>query len=93
MDAARVSNDLFGRSCRLPLALWILRNNKDRFFQSEPPQRFGGRTAIRQELDRFVNAGLLNIERPDNESRVYYIRTDSPLWEIVRAAGEVVDRH
>jgi hypothetical protein len=93
MDATRVSNDLFGRQCRLPLALWILRSNKERFFQSEPPETLGGRTAIRQELERFVSAGLLDIERPDNENRVYYVRTDSPLWEIVRAAGDVVDHH
>ena len=24
MDAGRVSADLFGRSCRLPIAMWIL---------------------------------------------------------------------
>jgi hypothetical protein len=93
MDATRVSNDLFGRACRLPLALWILGSNKERFFQSEPPQELGGRTAIRQELERFVGAGLLDIERPDNENRVYYVRTDSPLWDIMRAAGDVIDHH
>jgi hypothetical protein len=92
MDATRVSKDLFGRPCRLPLALWILRSNKERFYQSEPPRSIDAQSAITQELDRFVSVGLLDIERPDGENRVYYVRTDSPLWEIVRTAGEVIDR-
>ncbi len=91
MDATQVSDDLFGRPCRLPLALWILRHNKDRFFQSEPPSEFGGPTAVRQELARLTRAGLLAEERPDADIRVYYVRTDSPLWEIVRIAGDVID--
>lgn len=91
MDATRVSNDLFGRPCRLPLLLWLLAHPKGRIFQSEPPVSLGARTAIRQELERFSRAGLLDQERPDGESRVYYVRTDSPLWDIVRAAAHVMD--
>ena len=90
MDATRVSNDIFGRPCRLPLMLWILDHPKDRFYQSEPPESVGARTAIRQELDRLARAGLLDEERPDGDPRVYYIKTDSPLWEIVKAAAKAI---
>jgi len=48
-------------------------------------------SAVRQELARFVRAGLLDEERPDAENRVYYTRTDSPLWAIIQAAGEAVE--
>lgn len=92
MEVTRVSEDLFGRGCRLPLALWILNHPKERIFQSEPPDHLGGRTAIRQELARFARIGLLDEERPDGESRVYYVRTGSPLWEVIRVAGEA-SRH
>lgn len=84
-----MSRDLFGRPCRLPLALWILDHDKT-FFQSEPPRTLGPPTAIRQELDRFVKAGLLDQYRPDGENRVYYERSESPIWAIIRAAKDVV---
>jgi len=91
VDAARVSAELFGRTCRLPLAIWVLKRDKPRFFQSEPPREVGVPSAVRQELARFVRAGLLDEERPDAENRVYYTRTDSPLWAIIQAAGEAVE--
>jgi hypothetical protein len=90
MDTTRVSKLLFGRPCRLPIALWILGFEKDRFFQSEPPEYLGARTAITQELDRFTELGLLAKETPDHENRVYYVRTMSPLWDVIRTAAEVV---
>jgi len=92
VDATRVSDELFGRPCRLPLMLWLLEHPKDRIYQSEPPESLGGRTAIRQELDRLTRAGLLREERPDGDQRVYYVRTDSPLWGIVRAAARALRR-
>lgn len=82
---------LFGRPCRLPLLLWLLAHPKGRIFQSEPPSHLGVRTAVREELARFTRAGLLEEERPDGDSRVYYVRTDSPLWEIVRTARQAVE--
>ena len=91
MDVMRVSADLFGRPCRLPLAVWILRRDKPRFYQSEPPRELADPTARRQELARFVKAGLLDEERPDAENRVYYTRTDSRLWEVIRTAAAVVE--
>jgi hypothetical protein len=48
------------------------------------------RTAVREELTRFTRAGLLDEERSDADPRVYYVRTDSPLWGIIRAARAVV---
>lgn len=71
--------------------LWLLTHPKDTIYQSEPPESLGARTAIRQELERLTRAGLLRKERPDGDQRVYYTRTDSPLWEIVRAAASVVE--
>jgi DNA-binding transcriptional ArsR family regulator len=91
VDATRVSDDMFGRPCRLPIMLWLLEYPKDTIYQSEPPESLGGRTAIRQELERLTRAGLLREERPDGDQRVYYARTDSPLWEIVRAAAAAID--
>jgi hypothetical protein len=34
---------------------------------------------------------MLLEERPDDVRRVYYERTDSPLWEIIKAAADVID--
>jgi hypothetical protein len=42
------------------------------------------------ELGRLVRLGMLDEERPDDARRVYYNRTDSPLWEIIQAASEVL---
>jgi hypothetical protein len=90
VDAAQLSDVLFGRPCRLPLAMWILEREKPRFFQSEPPRGVGVPTAIRQELSRLVIIGMLEEERPSGENRVYYIRTNSELWKIIRTAIEVL---
>jgi hypothetical protein len=38
-----------------------------------------------------VRPGMLEEERPDDARRVYYERTDSPLWRIIDAAAGVVD--
>ena len=90
MDAGRVSADLFGRSCRLPVAMWILARDKPNFYQSEPPRALGSPTAIRQELTRLTRAGLLDEERRDGENRVYYVRTDSPWWGVIELASEIL---
>lgn len=90
MDAWRVSSDLFGRRCRLPIAMWILARDKPRFYQSQPPRALGSPTAIRQELTRLTRVGMLNEERPDGENRVYYVRTDSPWWAVIEMATEIL---
>jgi len=46
---------------------------------------------VAKELARLVRLGMLDEERPDDSRRVYYHRTDSPLWKIIQAAAEVVE--
>jgi DNA-binding transcriptional regulator PaaX len=70
--------------------MWIAQRTTPRFYQSEPPKELGAPTAVRQELTRFVQMGLLDEERPDGENRVYYERTDSPLWAIIETAVSVL---
>jgi hypothetical protein len=91
MDVDELGKLLFGRPCRLSLALWILDRDKPRFFQSEPPRDVILAGELGKELGRLVRLGMLEEERPDGERRVYYTRTDSALWKIIRAAAESVD--
>jgi hypothetical protein len=91
LDAREVSKELFGRPCRLPLALWIVRNHKSRFYQSEPPREVILQGDLAKELGRLVRLGMLEEERPDDARRVYYVRTGSPLWKIIEAAAGVID--
>jgi hypothetical protein len=91
LDAREVSKELFGRPCRLPLALWIVRNHKSRFYQSEPPREVILQGDLAKELGHLVRLGMLEELRPDDVRRVYYDRTDSPLWRIIEAASDVVD--
>lgn len=82
---------LFGRPCRLALALWIVRHDKPRFYQSEPPREVIWPGDLAKELGRLVRLGMLVQERRDDARRVYYERTDSPLWKIFQAAAEVIE--
>ncbi len=91
MDAREVGKELFGRPCRLALALWIVRHGKPRFYQSEPPREIIWQGDLAKELGRLVRLGMLDEERPDEGHRVYYYRTDSPLWKIIQAASDVVE--
>jgi hypothetical protein len=75
LDAREVGGELFGRPCRLTLALWIVRHDKPRFYQSEPPREVILQGDAGKELGRLV----------------YYERTDSPLWKIIQAAAEVIE--
>lgn len=91
MNLDEVGGVLFGRTCRLALAIWIVRSDKPTFFQSEPPREVGVPSAVREELSKLVTLGMLHEERPDADRRVYYTRTDSTLWKIIEAAAEVID--
>jgi hypothetical protein len=91
LDADEVGKQLFGRSCRLRLAIWIVQRDKPRFFQSEPPREVILQGDVAKELGHFICLGMLEQERPDDSRRVYYVRTDSPLWKIIEAAAEVID--
>jgi hypothetical protein len=90
LDADEVGKLLFGRRCRLALALWIVRHDKPRFYQSEPPREVILQGDVAKELSRLVRLGMLEEERPDDARRVYYHRTDSPLWKIIEAAADVI---
>jgi hypothetical protein len=87
VDATQVSDRLFGRGCRLPIAAWVLAHDK-RFMQSRPPT-FGrtSRSNVTQELARLVDVGMLYEERPD-DGKVWYEMTGSPLWKVIGAAVE-----
>jgi hypothetical protein len=91
LDVDEVGKLLFGRPCRLALALWIVRHDKPRFYQSEPPREVIWPGDLAKELGRLVRLGMLVQERRDDARRVYYERTDSPLWKIFQVAAEVIE--
>jgi hypothetical protein len=90
LDVDEVGKLLFGRPCRLALALWIVRHDKLRFYQSEPPREVILQGDAAKELGKLVRLGMLDEERPDDARRVYYNRTGSPLWKIIEAAAEIL---
>jgi hypothetical protein len=91
VDVQQVGKLLFGRACRLDLALWIARRDKPQFFQSEPPKEVVLPSDAAKELGRLVRLGMLEEERPDGDRRVWYFRTDSRLWKIIEAAAEALE--
>jgi hypothetical protein len=92
VDYGELGHRLFGRSCRLTLALWILKHESDRFFQSQPPKSIISQSAVGSELNRLVELGMLTIVPNDGGRRVYYQRTQSPLWTIIEAARNAVPK-
>jgi hypothetical protein len=91
VDVDEVGKLLFGRPCRLALALWIVRHDKGRFYQSEPPREVIPQGQAGKELGQLVRLGMLTEDRPDDVRRIYYERTDSPLWNIIRAAADALE--
>lgn len=91
MDVNEVGKQLFGRPCRLTLALWIVRHDKPRFYQSEPPREVILQGDVARELGRLVRLGMLEEERRDDSRRVWYERSGSPLWKIIEAAADVIE--
>jgi hypothetical protein len=91
MDTDEVGKQLFGRSSRLRLAVWIVQREKPRFYQSEPPREVILQSDAARELGHLLRLGMLEEERPDESRRIYYVRTDSPLWKIIEAAVEAID--
>ena len=43
------------------------------------------------ELQRLVELGMLDVEEPDDSRRIYYVRTDSALWDVVAVAARALD--
>ena len=92
MNVREVGGQLFGRPCRLALALWIIRLDKPIFFQSQPPREVILQSDVARDAGRLVRLGMLEELRPDDSRRVYYQRTDSPLWDIIETAADVTER-
>ena len=69
MDAKEVGKELFGRPCRLALALWIAGLPKSRFYQSEPPREVILQGDVAKELRRLVRLGMLEELRQLFETR------------------------
>ena len=90
MEADEVGRFLFGRPCRLRVALWINERGGRRFYQSEPPVEVIPQSAAGTELRRFVHLGMLTEHRELGSRRVYYETTSSPLWSIIATAARVV---
>jgi hypothetical protein len=38
-----------------------------------------------------VELGMLDVERPEDSRRIYYVRTNSPLWDIIASAVAAID--
>jgi hypothetical protein len=91
VDADEVGREMFGRRCRLGLALWIQRREQPRFYQSEPPKDVINQSDAAKELARLVRLGMLTEERSEAERRVYYVRTENPLWRIIATTAEVIN--
>lgn len=89
-DVGEVGRLLFGRPCRLRVALWIHSRGAARFYQSEPPDEVIPQSAAGTELRRFVHLGMLTEHREAGSRRVYYETTGSPLWSIIVAAARVM---
>jgi hypothetical protein len=60
LDVETVGKELFGRPCRLALALWIAGQHKPRFYQSEPPREVILQGDLAKELGRLVRLGMLS---------------------------------
>lgn len=91
MDLDLVGKHLFGKPSRLTLAVWIYALEKPRFFQSEPPRDVIRQSEAGRELEHLVVLGMLEKERPEDSRRIYYVRTASPLWQIIAAVPAAVD--
>lgn len=89
-----MSELLFGRKCRLAVATWVLNHPKDRFYQSEPANsgiENASTSNIREEIARLVALGMLDVEKPDDSRRIYYVRTNSALWDVIAAALAAIE--
>jgi hypothetical protein len=42
-------------------------------------------------LGRLVRLGMLEEERPYDSRRIYYERTESPLWKVIQVAADVIE--
>jgi hypothetical protein len=93
LDLEHVSDRLFGRGLRLALAVWILELPDGTFYQHQAASLAGlHQSNVRDELhSRLIPLGMVQeLPRMPGERRQYYVRTDSPLWQIIEAAVRAV---
>jgi hypothetical protein len=95
VDGSEFSTELikamFGRKLRVVLAAWILDHDSAFFLQeAQDAMRLHGEapSGVSSELRKFVKYGML-METPD-QRRVYFSRTESPLWPAFRAIAIAV---
>ena len=90
MDVKELGKGLFGRSLRLQVALWALQQEGSSFYVTQVAQGVDYcASGVSVELSRLAGLGLLTPIADSGSRRLYYIRTDSPLWgvfEVVAAA-------
>ncbi|MGV0680353.1 hypothetical protein ABQE62_29520 [Mycolicibacterium fortuitum] len=43
------------------------------------------------ELRRLVELGMLDVEKPDDSRRIYYVRTNSALWDVIAVAAQALE--
>ncbi len=89
-DVDEIGQLLFGRRCRLRLALWIWRRAKADFYQSEPPREVVLQSDAAKELGQLVLLGMIEKQHRENDRRIYYERLDGPLWEVIGAVAAAV---
>jgi len=96
MDITEVSQHLFGRGMRLPIAAWIRSQpGGAAFYQRELAHGAGvDEQYVRRELDSLCALGMVVRERrAQGEVRQYYnADRDHPLWSIIDIAVVAVER-
>lgn len=92
MDVTTVGRLLFGRSLRLRVALWILRESGGSFFLSQAAAGIGySASGISSELDRLIELQMIRRDADAGSRRVYFTVVPHPLWEVFAAANRLVD--
>lgn len=87
-DLEELSEYLFGRTMRLPVARVILEDDEGIIFQSAIAESTGYKaTYVKQEMVRLERLGMIR-RLPDTPGsrRHYYVRIEGPLWTVVRSA-------
>jgi hypothetical protein len=92
MTSENLSEHLFGRRMRLPIALYVYNKPDGLVYLAEVAQATGYPASnVREELGRLVRAGmLLAFPQGRQDRRRYYQRINSRAWDVIRAAALVV---
>jgi hypothetical protein len=93
VDREQVGNRLFGRTARLVLADWVCHLHQEVFFQAEAVAGTGlPQSNVREELQRLVDLGMIaELPKEAGDRRKHYLRTTSPLWNVIRSARTAVE--